>query len=225
MNSNITLSPSNLTFLWHSCKRCFYNHYVYKNRRPMTMPLVGKMATLSEDWFIEKKTTEVEPSLSPGLIVSSQKSLKTVIETDEQLSRKYTISGKIDLLIEFDDGTFGIFDCKNTSGDSDKSWMYHTQLAAYKYCFERMGLGEVSQIGLIYQIIDGFNKSDDGTSNFTTQQKFVNVTPKMDQFEKLLSSVIQCLESETTPNSSPNCSFCKFAENYNENLNLYSEDF
>ena len=57
MNSNITLSPSNLTFLWHSCKRCFYNHYVYKNRRPMTMPLVGKMATLSEDWFIEKKNT------------------------------------------------------------------------------------------------------------------------------------------------------------------------
>ena len=53
----------------------------------MTMPLVGKMATLSEDWFIDKKTTEVEPSLSPGLIVSSQKSLKTVIETDEQLSR------------------------------------------------------------------------------------------------------------------------------------------
>ena len=95
----------------------------------------------------------------------------------------------------------------------------------YKYCFERMGLGEVSQIGLIYQIIDGFNKSEDGTSNFTTQQKFVNVTPKMDQFEKLLSSVIQCLESETTPNSSPNCSFCKFAENYNENLNLSSEDF
>ena len=45
----------------------------------MTMPLVGKMATLSEDWFIDNKTTEVEPSLSPGLIVSSQKSLKTVI--------------------------------------------------------------------------------------------------------------------------------------------------
>ena len=47
----------------------------------------------------------------------------------------------------------------------------------------------------------------------------------MDQFEKLLSSVIQCLESEITPNSSPNCSFCKFAEKYTENLNLYSEDF
>jgi len=103
--------------------------------------------------------------------------------------------------------------------------MYHTQLAAYKYCFEKMGLGDVSQIGLIYQIIDGFYKSDDGTSNFTTEQKFVEVSPKMEQFEKLLSSVIQCLESETTPNSSPNCSFCKFAEKYNENLSLFSEDF
>ena len=225
MTDKITLSPSNLTFLWHSCKRCFYNHHVFKNRRPMTMPLVGKMASLSEDWFIEKETNEIDPDLSPGKIVSSQKSLKAEIESNENLSRKYTISGKIDLLIEFEDGTFGIFDCKNTSGDSDKSWMYHTQLAAYKYCFEKMELGEVSQIGLIYQIIEGFYKSDDGNSNFTTEQKFVNVTPKMDQFEKLLSSVIQCLESEITPNSSPNCSFCKFAEKYNENLNLYSEDF
>ncbi len=189
------------------------------------MPLVGKMASLSEDWFIEKDTKEIDPDLSPGKIISSQKSLKAEIVTDEELSRKYTISGKIDLLIEFEDGSYGIFDCKNTSGDSDKSWMYHTQLAAYKYCFEKMGLGEVSQIGLIYQIIEGFYKSDDGTSNFTTEQKFVSVTPKMEQFEKLLSSVIQCLESEVTPNSSPNCSFCKFAENYNENLNLYSEDF
>ena len=73
MTDKITLSPSNLTFLWHSCKRCFYNHHIYKNRRPMTMPLVGKMATLSEDWFIEKETTEIDSDLSPGKIVSSQK--------------------------------------------------------------------------------------------------------------------------------------------------------
>ena len=76
MTDKITLSPSNLTFLWHSCKRCFYNHHVYKNRRPMTMPLVGKMASLSEDWFIEKDTKEIDPDLSPGKIISSQKSLK-----------------------------------------------------------------------------------------------------------------------------------------------------
>ena len=103
--------------------------------------------------------------------------------------------------------------------------MYHTQLAAYKYCFERMGLGDVSQIGLIYQIIDGFYKTDDGNSHFSTLQKFVEVEPKMNQFEKLLSSVIQCLESEITPNQSPNCSFCKFAEKYKKDLSLYSEDF
>ena len=47
----------------------------------MTMPLVGKMATLSEDWFIEKETTEIDSDLSPGKIVSSQKSLKAEIET------------------------------------------------------------------------------------------------------------------------------------------------
>ena len=81
----------------------------------MTMPLVGKMASLSEDWFIEKNTNDIDPNLSPGKILSSQKSLKAEIETDEELSRKYTISGKIDLLIEFEDGTYGIFDCKNTS--------------------------------------------------------------------------------------------------------------
>ena len=218
MENKITLSPSNLTFLWHSCKRCFYNHHVHKNRRPMIMPLVGKMATLSEEWFLDKETQDIDTSLPLGKIISTQESLKTPIETNEELFRSYSISGKTDLLIEFSDGTFGIFDCKNSAGDSDKSWMYYTQLAAYKYCFEKMGLGEVSQLGLIYQIIDGFYKDEEGSNHFTTEQKFVEVDPNMDQFIKLLSNVIQCLESEIAPNSSPKCSYCKFAEKYNETL-------
>ena len=219
MSEKITISTSNLTFLWHSCKKCFYNHHVYKNRRPMTMPLVGKMASLSEESFLEKNSNEIDESIPSGKIISTQKSLKAIVETDELLFRQYTISGKTDLLVEFEDGTFGIFDCKNTSGDSDKSWMYYTQLAAYKYCFERMGLGTVSQLGLIYQIIDGFYQDDSGNNHFTTKQKFVEVDPNMDQFIKLLGAVIQCLESEIAPNSSPKCSFCKFAEKYKETSN------
>ena len=123
MSEKITISPSNLTFLWHSCKKCFYNHHVYKNRRPMTMPLVGKMASLSEESFLEKNSNEIDESIPSGKIISTQKSLKAIVETDELLFRQYTVSGKTDLLVEFEDGSFGIFDCKNTSGDSDKSWM------------------------------------------------------------------------------------------------------
>ena len=183
------------------------------------MPLVGKMASLSEESFVEKNSNEIDESIQSGKIISTQKSLKSVVETDELLFRQYTISGKTDLLVEFDDGSFGIFDCKNTSGDSDNSWMYYTQLAAYKFCFEKMGLGVVSQLGLIYQIIDGFYQDDKGNNHFSTKQKFVEVDPNMDQFIKLLGSVIQCLESEISPNSSPKCSFCKFAEKYNETIN------
>ena len=161
----------------------------------MTMPLVGKMASLSEESFLEKNSNEIDESIPSGKIISTQKSLKAIVETDELLFRQYTVSGKTDLLVEFEDGSFGIFDCKNTSGDSDKSWMYYTQLAAYKYCFERMGLGTVSQLGLIYQIIDGFYQDDSGNNHFTTKQKFVEVDPNMDQFIKLLGAVIQCLES------------------------------
>ena len=217
MLTTIKLSPSNLTFLWHSCKKCFYNHYINKIRRPMAMPLVGKMSSLSEQWFLDKTTDSIDSNLPKGIVTKSQLSLSAEIETNEELSNKYLLSGKIDLLVEFEDGNFGIYDCKNSSGDSDKSWMYYTQLAAYKYCFEQMNLGNVSHLGLIYQIIDSFDKNEnsDDVFYFKTSQKFVHVDIKMERFVKLLSDVIQCLESEIPPLSNKNCNYCSFAEKYN----------
>ena len=97
MSDNITISPSNLTFLWHSCKKCFYNHHVYKNRRPMTMPLVGKMASLSEESFVEKNSNEIDESIQSGKIISTQKSLKSIVET-ESSKATYT-NGILDLVL------------------------------------------------------------------------------------------------------------------------------
>ena len=125
----------------------------------MAMPLVGKMSSLSEQWFLDKTTDSIDSNLPKGIVTKSKLSLSAEIETNEELSNKYLLSGKIDLLVEFEDGNFGIYDCKNSSGDSDNSWMYYTQLAAYKYCFEQMNLGNVSHLGLIYQIIDSYEKN------------------------------------------------------------------
>ena len=83
MLTTIKLSPSNLTFLWHSCKKCFYNHYINKIRRPMAMPLVGKMSSLSEQWFLDKTTESIDSNLPKGIVTKSQLSLSAEIETNE----------------------------------------------------------------------------------------------------------------------------------------------
>jgi CRISPR/Cas system-associated exonuclease Cas4 (RecB family) len=80
-----------------------------------------------------------------------------------------------------------------------------------------MGLGHISHLGLIYQIIDSFDKNEnsDDVFYFKTSQKFVHVDIKMERFIKLLSDVIQCLESEIPPLSNKKCNYCIFAEKYN----------
>ena len=66
----------------------------------MTMPLVGKMSSLSEQWFLDKTTESIDSNLPKGIVTKSQLSLSAEIETNEELSNKYLLSGqlKIDLL-------------------------------------------------------------------------------------------------------------------------------
>ena len=60
-----------------------------------------------------------------------------------------------------------------------------------------------------------FLKNTDDVFYFKTSQKFVHVDIKMERFIKLLSDVIQCLESEIPPLSNKKCNYCIFAEKYN----------
>ncbi len=116
------------------------------------MPLVGELSALQEAHFDNAQSEAIAPVLPRGRVIGRGGWVKSrPIEVEGRVS-PYAIRGKYDLLLEFDDGTFGIIDCKFQGRDSDKSDFYAAQLEAYAFALENPAQDQprmVSTLGLL----------------------------------------------------------------------------
>ena len=62
------ISPSDLTFLWSECKKCFWLKYNEGISRPGFMPLVGPMSAFQEKLYRERPTRDLAFNLAPGVV-------------------------------------------------------------------------------------------------------------------------------------------------------------
>lgn len=111
----IKLSPSDLTFLWDECKRCFYLKIIHQFTRPSTpMPSIfTKIDELMKTYFEGKSASEFIPNLPPGII---QHGTKTVVSQPIKLAGHALdcyITGRFDTVVRFNDGSYGVVDFKN----------------------------------------------------------------------------------------------------------------
>ena len=75
MDEPIKLSPSDLTFLWDECKRCFYLKYVHSIHRP-SAPFPGIFSTidrLMKGYYEGQPTEKLSSELPPGVIRFSER--------------------------------------------------------------------------------------------------------------------------------------------------------
>ena len=70
MNNTYKLSPSELTFLWDECQRCFYLKVVRKFNRPgMPFPKIfTRIDRLMKDFFYQLPSNEISPELPSGQV-------------------------------------------------------------------------------------------------------------------------------------------------------------
>ena len=67
---NYRLSPSDLTFLYEGCKRCFVLKVKHGIAQP-SIPLPGVFGTISylqKEHYSEKRTEDICPNLPPGVM-------------------------------------------------------------------------------------------------------------------------------------------------------------
>lgn len=151
-NARAFISPSDLTFAWDGCHRCLWLKYNHGVSAPLFMPLVGELSALQEAHFDNAKTQDVAPVLPAGRVRDRGGWVKSrPIEVQSQPT-PYAIRGKYDLLIDFEDGSVGIIDCKFQGRDTDKSDFYAAQLEAYAFALENPAQGDpqiVSVLGLL----------------------------------------------------------------------------
>ena len=126
------LSPSDLTFLWDGCKHCFYlkvkHNIVYRGGFPS---IFGKMANLTSYFYQDKLTFEIAPDLPPGRVKFREKWVKSAPISIPGSNSQCFIRGRLDAVIEFDDGSYGVVDYKTSDAKDEHANFYSQQLSAY----------------------------------------------------------------------------------------------
>jgi hypothetical protein len=216
--TRVKLAPSDLTYLWEECPRCFYEKYRGLGGRPRTpFPAVfNRIDGAMRGYFKDKSTQEVSPQLPAGRLTCEETFVVSQDIVHESGATAY-LSGKMDCLAHFSDATFGIIDFKCVEHRDTRLPLYTRQLAAYRYCLEHPVakgplLAPVTHLGLLCveprQML---------TLTGTARHYFFSGVPAwkpcpIDEvgFLVFINTVIELLIQPQLPPASPTCTFCAY---------------
>jgi len=117
--------------------------------------IFSKIAGLLKNHYNGKPTSELHIDLPPGVVSHGEEWVRSqTIEVPGHESTCY-INGRFDIVVSFDDGTYGIIDFKTSKPSKESAWMYSRQLHAYAYALEhpapgKLALSPVTKLGLLY---------------------------------------------------------------------------
>lgn len=124
--------------------------------------------------------------------------------------------GKLDALIEFDEGTYAVIDFKTSQASEDNHTMYGRQLHAYAYALEnptdRMQQRKpVTFIGLIYFDPSRFALND-AMATLTGRASLQEVPRNDSLFESLIAEMLDLLDQDEPPEANSSCGWCRYRE-------------
>ena len=206
------LSPSDFAFLWDDCPRCFYLKIARRQPRPRSpFPSVfGRIDRAMKDHYLGQRAETLADGMPAGVIGSGDRWVKSAPLLPPGSSGTCMIRGRVDVLIDCDDGTKGIVDFKTTVPKADHLTTYGRQLQAYAMALEHPSSGRpeaVSSLGLMCFLPDTY-EAEAGRAGLFGAVQWIEV-PRDDQgFVMFLGEVVSVLESDTQPAADPTCPWC-----------------
>lgn len=216
------ISPSDLTFLWDGCKKCFYlkvkHNIVYKAPFP---GMFSKMGNLTSNFYLGKPSIEISPDLPKGSVKIREKWVKSVPISFPDTSTQIVIKGRFDAIMAFEDGSFGVIDYKTSDASEEKAAFYSRQLSAYAYALEHpapnaLSISPITRLGLFIITPDRFERLPNGELAFITRTSWMDVPRDDATFLALLREVVTLLDLAAPPEPAEDCGLCNYQKNYNE---------
>lgn len=214
---NYKLSPSNLTFLYEGCKRCFYLKTKYNIAQPsIPLPAIfSKIAGLLKEYYDGKRTDKLHADLPPGIVKYGEKYIKSDCFNIPGHNNMCFISGRFDIVIEFDDGSFGVIDFKTGNPKSEYSDLYSRQLHAYAYALENpspnsLKLSPVSFLGLLYFYPSQVSQGNVEWLSYDSKVSLKEIEKNDQDFLKFIEEVLSLLESSVLPPANTRCKWCNY---------------
>jgi hypothetical protein len=222
-SSLIKLSPSDLTFLWDECPRCFYLKYIRRINRPAAPfpSIFGAIDRLMKAHYAGRPTSDVSPSLAPGNISVSEKWLESLPISLPGHRLSCFLRGKFDALIHFEDGSHGVIDFKTSEPKPSQVPFYSRQLHAYAYALEhpapgKLGLSPISCLGLLVEAPHATLSATTHEISFKFTSTWLDVPLFREGFIEFIDQVMSLLELPEPPPASEKCTYCQYRQHARE---------
>lgn len=210
-----------LSFLWEDCARCFWIECRRGLRQPwMPFPSVfAKYHEVLEQYFDGRCPSTIHPSLPQGTCVHDEAwvTSRTSYVADQQVP--YIVKGRVDHLMRFDDGAWGIIDYKTTDQSDANVRKYGRQLHAYVWALENpasesLSCGPIERMGLMclnpHELIS-YSTCTRATVELTPT--WVEIERDDEAFASFIDEVLTLLSQEDPPPASDSCTVCNYTRN------------
>jgi len=214
---NYRLSPSDLTFFYEGCKRCFYLKMVHNIAQP-SIPLPSiftQIASLLKNHYNGKQTSELHVAIPPGTVSYGEKNVRSQIIQLPNHNDTCYISGRFDIVVSFEDGTYGIIDFKTSNPNMESASLYSRQLHAYAYALEHpdpsaFSLYPITRLGLLYFYPSSIDQQCIERLSYEAEISWVEINKDEQGFLDFIDELLDVLELPAAPEHSPECQWCRY---------------
>jgi CRISPR/Cas system-associated exonuclease Cas4 (RecB family) len=212
------LSPSQLTFAWDECPRCFYLDVVLGIKRPATaFPKVfSRIDSLMKHLYADKPTSALSPELPPGRVTLQGKWVNSAPIQFDGIEASCYLKGAFDSVLAFEDGTYAVIDFKTSSPSPAHVGFYGRQLSAYAYALEHPGekglsLSPISKLGLLYlDPVDIEHGADHKRIIYGGEVTWQELPKDEKAFLDFMKEVLTLLSLPEPPSAPDTCGFCAY---------------
>lgn len=216
---NWKLSPSDLTFLWDECPRCFYLKVRHNFKRPaMPFPKIfSRIDLLMKDIYLGHSTKKISPELPEGKILMTGRWVTSeLIPAADGFNACY-IQGIFDTVVQFEDGSYGVVDFKTSEAKEEHIGFYGRQLQAYAFALAhpapgKLHLRPVSKLGLLYFEPQHLDEAPPDRLSLIGPTKWVEIPQDENAFLDFIRRVGDLLSQPQPPAANPECAFCAYRE-------------
>jgi len=187
----------------------------------MPLPSIfSKIASLLKNHYDGKHTSELHVALPPGTVSHGEKSVKSEVIQLPGHNATCFISGRFDIVVSFDDGTYGVIDFKTSNPNTESANLYSRQLHAYAYALEHpattaLALSPITKLGLLYFYPSGASQQSIERLFYEAEISWIEIEKDEQGFLSFIDEVLDLLESPEAPEASSNCQWCNYISKLN----------
>jgi len=217
------LSPSDMTFLYEQCKRCYYLKIVHNINPPsIVLPAIfAKIAGLLKNHYDGRRTSELHRDLEPGIVAYAEKRVKSKSIRFQDYKSSCFINGRFDIVIHFDDDSYGVIDFKTGKPHEANIGLYSRQLHAYAYALEHpapgaLSLSPVTKMGLLYFYPSEISQTSVERLSYEAEIQWVEIDKNEEDFMEFVREVLGVLDKSEPPEPSEDCQWCDYLSEFQD---------